>query len=108
MGMTYERSLELIHGFTNEDDTQLIHFTGTVSGLAVDANGMYRIIADQSCLYDVSTTESATASGCYLPADTVEYVGINDTDGLVLSAVQKSTPGTLWLSKMTASKRFVK
>ena len=95
-------STEVSFGTAREANTTVIAFTGAVAGAAFNPEKVYRLVATESCYVDMSTGNTATAAGVYLPANTVEYFTTDKTN-TTISVIQASSPGNLHVTEMIAA-----
>jgi hypothetical protein len=80
---------------------QNIAYTGTAGTIAnVIGQGVYkvRVCATSACYIAIGSSPTATTSGIYMPADTVEY--FTCSPGEKVSAIQLSAGGTLHVTEI--------
>ena len=106
MGVTYPRSEELAYGYVTVGNTTVIAFTGVVAGSALTARRVYRVVATQNCFISFGTSNDATSSAAFLPANAIEYFGIGEDD-TNLSVIQDSTGGNLHVTEMVAARPWI-
>jgi hypothetical protein len=81
---------------------QSIAYTGTAGTVAnAIGQGVYkiRVCATSDCFLALGTSPTATTSGIYMPAGTVEY--FTCSPGEKVSAIQSSAGGTLHVTEIS-------
>lgn len=80
--------------------TQTVSVTGVSAAVAnavTSRTKIIRVVCTSDCHYRIGATPTATTSDPFLPANVVEYVGINS--GQKIAFIQNSANGTAYVTE---------
>lgn len=76
-----------------------VAFTGTAAqSAAISGPAVVRLCATSACHFLVGANPTADANDTYLPANTIDYIVVQDQDKI--SAIQNASGGNLHISVM--------
>lgn len=70
----------------------------SVSSTAVaQTTTIVRVLCTSACLVAIGASPTASATSCFVPANTVQYFGCNGGD--IVAVIQDTTTGTFYLTE---------